>query len=376
MKTRIAWHIITHNKKRAFAVIGSISFAILLMFLQLGLYYACQRNASIMYELWNYNAVLVSRSYMFIFEPGTFPIQRIYQARGIPGVANASPMYTGYAPFKHPLTGFRESIFIMGVNCADSPLISPEINAQLSRLSAWETALMDTLSLDVYGPHDPGVVAEVGHRRLRIIGNYTHGPGFISYGSLIVSDRMFMRLFDKASLNRVNYGVIRFAPGVDPTVVVEALRAALPDDVSVFSRKQLEKNDQYYMMNVNPIGIMFTSGVVIAFLVGSVIIYQILTVEVTNNLAEYATLKAIGYPPWRMQAILLEESLLFILLGFLPALPTAWYLYSVIKNGLHIPIEMTSWRIIWVLTLSLAMSVISGLLAIRKVAVADPAELF
>ena len=235
---------------------------------------------------------------------------------------------------------------------------------------------MDELSIDEYGPRNPGVLVEVANRRIRIVGNYAHGAGFISDGTVIVSYRMFVSLFKKAPFNRVNCGLIQLSEGADLSSALTAIRSGLPDDVWVWSRERLEKNDRFFVMKVKPVGIMFTSGVVIAFLVGAVIVYQILCVEVSNNLAEYATLKAMGYRPWRLKSILLEEGFLLILMGYLPAFSAALYLYGIIKEELHLPIEMTALRTVAVLALSLSLCAISGFLAIGKVETADPAELF
>ena len=54
----------------------------------------------------------------------------------------------------------------------------------------------------------------------------------------------------------------------------------------------------------------------------------------------------------------------------------AFGLYRVAKGQAKIPIEMTPERLGWVLLLTVGMCVGSGLIVVRKVRTADPADLF
>jgi putative ABC transport system permease protein len=110
--------------------------------------------------------------------------------------------------------------------------------------------------------------------------------------------------------------------------------------------------------------------------VGSVIVYQILYTDVTDHLPEYATLKAMGYPNRFFAKVVLQQSVILSVLGFTPglALSLAIYRYTALATGYTM--ELTMMKAIGVLALTTCMCVVAGLLAMRRLRRADPAELF
>src|SRR5262249_44481879 len=155
--------------------------------------------------------------------------------------------------------------------------------------------------------------------------------------------------------------------------VVRELEAVFPADVKVWKRSQLETSEQHFYVTLRPLGVMFSFGVLLAFAVGAVIVYQILSSEIMNKLKEYATLKAMGYSTGFMNKVALQQAAFFALLGFLPATLMALSMYHVTGSMTNLPMIMTWQRVIFVLVLTIVMCSVSGLLVSRKVARADPA---
>jgi putative ABC transport system permease protein len=113
-----------------------------------------------------------------------------------------------------------------------------------------------------------------------------------------------------------------------------------------------------------------------AFVVGIVIVFQILSTDVNDHLAEYATFKAMGYSDRFIVFIVLEEAMILAILGFIPGVGLALAQYALIQNVAALPIAMTFARFSFVFFLTLVMCGVSGLIAIRKVQSADPADIF
>jgi putative ABC transport system permease protein len=158
--------------------------------------------------------------------------------------------------------------------------------------------------------------------------------------------------------------------------VMATLREHLPTDVKIWSRRDLEANEQRFFVNIKPIGLMFFCGVLLAFAVGGIILYQILSAEVTNHIKEFATLMAMGYKERFLVLVVVQQATFFALLGFVPALVLAFVMYLVIGWATQLPMVMTAARFAGVLALSVAMCAAAGLIASRKVGRADPADLF
>jgi putative ABC transport system permease protein len=110
--------------------------------------------------------------------------------------------------------------------------------------------------------------------------------------------------------------------------------------------------------------------------VGTVIVYQILYTEVTDHLGEYATLKAIGYTHRYLLNVIVQESFILAILGYIPGFASALFLYQKAKEATLLPIFMTLDRAIVVLILTILMCLISGTIAVRKLQAADPADIF
>jgi putative ABC transport system permease protein len=107
-----------------------------------------------------------------------------------------------------------------------------------------------------------------------------------------------------------------------------------------------------------------------------VIVYQILYTDVSDHLAEYATLKAMGYKSRFLYSVVLQEAFILAVLGFIPGFALCLGLYKLVRDGTALPMFMTWDRIITVFFLTLIMCIVSGVIAMRRVQAADPADIF
>ena len=117
-------------------------------------------------------------------------------------------------------------------------------------------------------------------------------------------------------------------------------------------------------------------GVVVGFIVGIIIVYQILYANVAEHLPEYATLKAMGYNDRYFLIMLMQEALILAALGFLPGFLFSLGLYQVTYAATLLKTSMTFNRGLLVLVLTILMCSVSGAIAIRKLQAADPADIF
>ena len=123
-------------------------------------------------------------------------------------------------------------------------------------------------------------------------------------------------------------------------------------------------------------GLVFGFGVVVAFIVGLIILYQTLATQVTHNLPEFATLKAIGHTDRHLGGIVVVLALMMTMIAFFPAIAAAIVVYKITAIATLLPIFMTVARVAGVFVLTVVMSTASALLSIRVLRRADPVELF
>jgi putative ABC transport system permease protein len=374
--TRLAWANVTHNKLRTVTALGGVCFAILLVFMQLGFYGSCKTSATLLHELLDFDLALVSPHYVALWQPSSFSHRRLHQVEGAADVEKAVGLHIGIVNWRNRETREWVRTLVFGVEPEDRPFLLPEINAELHLLRPNDTAIIDRLSHETIGPHEPGTITEVEQRTIRVVADYSWGTGFNALALMLVNVRTFVALGAGADTSAVQFGLLQLAPGADPEAVKSRLLSTLPKDVQVRTRSELLRQERHHWLNEKPIGLMFTSGVLVAVLVGTVILYQLLSSDVTKHMQEYATLAAIGYRPRLIQSVVIQQGFLFALLGFFPAAGMAVVIYRFIREATHLPVEMTAQRMVFVLLLSVTMCTVSGLLVIRRATATDPADLF
>ncbi|MBD2026949.1 ABC transporter permease DevC, partial [Leptolyngbya sp. FACHB-711] len=258
----------------------------------------------------------------------------------------------------------------------------PEINQNLGTLQQADTLLFDRSSRGDYKQaiarigQGETVSTEIKGRTIHLKGLFTVGSSFAADGSLMTSDQNFLRIVSQRQAGEVSVGLITLALNANPNAVVTALKSRLPHDVRVLTRAEFIEFEEGYWRRNTAIGFIFALGTLMGFMVGVIIVYQILYSDVSDHMAEYATLKAMGYRNLYLLGVVLQEALLLAVLGYIPGNLIAIGLYSLTRNATNLPIYMTLSRTIYVLLLTIIMCVMSGAVAVRKLRLADPADIF
>ncbi|MEH1798609.1 ABC transporter permease DevC [Nostoc sp.] len=381
-KIPLSWLQLTREKTRLAVALAGIAFADILMFMQLGfrdaLYYSNVRfHNSLQGDI-----VLINSQSNAILAMRSFSQRRLYKALELPAVQSVHPIYLDFTIWKNPVTGRPRSILIFGMNPETNLVNLPGVQENLDKLKLPDVVLFDRSSRVEYGPiaanYDQGkpVTAEVRRRRVKVEGLFTLGASFGADGNLITSDINFLRIFNNRQKGLIDIGLIRLKPGADANVVAQELRKYLPKEVNVLTKSEFIDFERSYWANSTAIGFIFTLGTVMGFIVGTVIVYQILYTEVADHLAEYATLKAIGYTQNYLLTVILQEALLLAVLGYFPGIVFALFMYNSARNATLLPVFMSFERATMVLILTILMCIISGAVAVRKLRSADPADIF
>ena len=158
--------------------------------------------------------------------------------------------------------------------------------------------------------------------------------------------------------------------------VSQILNKSLPNDVRVLTKDEFIEFEKNYWKTSTAIGFIFSLGAFMGFIVGCVVVYQILYSDVTDHLPEYATLLAMGYRLKSLFFVVAREGFLLALFGYLPAYVSGQILYAVIRNSTKLPIIMDLNKSITIFFLILVMCMGSAGIAMRKLVDADPAEIF
>jgi len=383
MRIPLAWRNLVHQKTRTLVAVAGVAFALILVFMQLGFYGAVQATATILYDKFEFDILIVSSQYLDIHRPRQFSNDRLYQARTTPGVERALSVGIGYQRWRNPDDpSRRRAIMLLAFDVGD-PIWrydqfdrADQVESVFLKLRNPESVIIDRRTRKDFGSQDVGIVSELGRTRAKIVGQVTIGTGFGADGLLLISHSMYRETLGIDSTKMVNLGLIQIAKGVDVDTVVADLRSRLPADVQILSRPELEARETHHWVSETSVGIIFTIGVVVAFIVGVVFVYQVIASDISNHLHEYATLKAVGYPNSYLTGVVLKQAVFLALMGYVPSVIVSLGLYSLTRSVAQIPIDMSVPIAALVLVLALAMCCFSGLLALRKAKSADPADLF
>ncbi|HIK42599.1 ABC transporter permease DevC [Thermoleptolyngbya sp. M55_K2018_002] len=380
MRTPLALLNLTAEKTRFVVAIAGVAFAVILVFMNLGFLGSLAETAAVIYSRINADIFLVSPQALEITSTKPFPIERIYQAAGVPGVRRVMPLYVSYLQWRNVETRQSRAMFVYGINPNDPVFTMPEMQTPENQaaLRRFDTVLIDTLSRPEYGPQTVGTVTEADGRRATIGGQFTLGGGFAADGTLIMSDQNFRRYFDPFPLNRINLGLIQVDEGADPLQVSDRLREILPKDVMVFTQQQIIERDRDYWIGATSTGFIFGMGVAVSCIVGTVIVYQILYTEISDHLKQYATLKAMGYSNRFLFTTVIQESVILAVLGYIPGFIISLMLYELTIRATAggLPVRMDLERAVLVLGLTVMMCALSGLVSVNKAITADPADVF
>ena len=380
----LAWRNLTENKLRLLASVAGTAFAVTLMFMENGFRHALLESMVGLIRHVDGQLFIVSRTVYTLSVPYGFPRRRIEQAKAFPEVVSGVPITieTRRSFWRDPANGLPRPIRVVAYPPRANALDLPEL---IDRREDWGRpgrAMADAMSrTERLGPLQAGLVSELSGKTIRIVGMFDLGADFQSDGTLVMSDASLADIFpdlrgSTQGDDEVTVGLLRVRPGVDVETLRKVLASTLPPDVRVLTKAGLIAKEQGFWDHVAPIGTVFSIGVVMGFIVGLAICYQVLFSDISERLAEFATLKAIGYSDLRLFSIIVNQSVYLALLGYLAGLVVSVLLFGVVHEATGLPMDLRIEDTAGILGLTLVMCVSSGCLAARRLASADPAQLF
>ncbi|MEB3355806.1 MAG: ABC transporter permease DevC [Synechococcales bacterium] len=380
-KMPLSWLQLIKEKGRLIVALAGITFADILMFVQLGLLDALYDSATQGHRDLDTDLVVVNRQVKTLIDLQSFPRTRLYQASAHPDVSTVSPLYIGFAPWRNPETQIQRNILVWGIDPAKPPFAYADLQENSNYLKLLDRVLFDQASRPEYGSITEPVSqtgrleAQVANQTIQVVGLFELGASFGADGNIITSDTTFANLFGDRSLDQIDIGLIKVRPEASLEATRQQLQDSLPDDIKVLTKGEFVDAEIQYWAEQGT-GFIFQLGVGVGFVVGIVIVYQILYANVSEHLPQYATLKAMGYGDRYLLMMLFQQSLILAVLGFIPGLLLSVGLYKITYAATLLAVVMKFERALLVLGLTIIMCSVSGTIAMRKLQTADPADVF
>lgn len=370
----VAWCMLVHHKGRFLLSMLGIAFSVVIMFMEIGFFNGINDSQARMASFIDADLVLMHKGRYSLLEGDRLNRIRMQQALAFDEVIAAAPLYEGNQLVINPDTGMAQAISVLAFPPGSRPLKLENMGELSARLSLKGTVLFDRLSRDLYGRVVPGTLLTVGDTPHQVVGLVAMGPSIRSDGYLLMGDQTWND--SKAAADLLSMALLKVRPGADLEALRQKLLAKLGEEALVMTPEEVRQREVDFTASATPAGGVFAIGLVIGFLIGLIICYQILFNEISDNMPQYATVKAVGFSRGYLVSLVMQQAVLLAVFGFIPGLAGGTLLYYVIESSTSILMFISVPRALLIFVLTLVMCAVSGLLAVQKVLRADPADVF
>lgn len=367
--------MLLHKKGRLILSLLGIAFSVVIMFMEIGFFNGINDSQANLPPLIDADLLIMHHRRYSMLETVTIPRDRLNQVAALDEVAEAIPFYEGMDTLFNAQEKRIRAISILAFpQDTKSPLRVEGLEKYREQLKIRGNVLYDRLSREIYGNIKPGDEIILGGRRQNVIGTVKIGPNIKVDGYIIMGEATWVN--NTGSVDKINLGLIRLKPDADIKAVKQKMRNLLPADSIIMTPEEARKREVMFTIQSTPTGSVFGVGVIIGFIIGVIICYQILFNEITDHLPQYATMKAVGFSKKFLVKLVMKQSVLLSVLGFIPGLVGGGILYFIIQYFTRILMFMTPLRVFFVFVLTVLMCVVASIFAMKKVLKADPADLY
>jgi putative ABC transport system permease protein len=363
--------ILWHERSRYLAGVLAVGFSALLIALQVGLLMGLFSITSIPID--NTHAdVWVGAPEVPSVDLGRH-IREDYFARvaALPEVERTEIYMQGFAYWSKPNGGIE---LCMVIGCGLEPDSLGKVNEltpeMCQALTEDEAIVIDESDMDRLGIKKVGDTAEITGRRVRVVG-LTKGLKSLA-GPYVFCKRSMAQERLRMLPGQCTYILAKCHNPADAPKVVNELKKY--DNMSAFTSDNFSFRSRMHWLTKTKAGIALGYAAALGLLVGAVVTYQTLSAATKASLREYAVLRALGIPRWRMSMMVVSQSFWVGVIGVCLSLP-AIYGSKFLAEWLGVRVELTWWLLAAAAGVTMLMAMLSGLLALRALRNVEPVTL-
>jgi putative ABC transport system permease protein len=295
----------------------------------------------------------------------------LLRVAGQPGVERTEIFLQGFLYWTKP-DGGSELCIVIGSRLDDDALgavqeLTPELRRKLTEPGS---IVVDEGELSRLGIRGIGDVGEISNRRVRVVG-LVHGLRSLS-GPYIFCGSPTARALLRLRPDQTTYVLARCHHPAEAPNVVDGLRPY--PTMSAFVSEDFSRRSRLHWLTKTKAGIALGCAAALGLLVGAVVTSQTLYAATAASLKEYAVLRALGVPRWRMAATVLAQALWVGLAGMAIAGPVVYGLNQAARAG-GVPLLLPGWLLGIAVVVTMTMAMLSGIAALRSLRRLEPALL-
>jgi putative ABC transport system permease protein len=371
-----AFRIIIHEKEKFSGAVIGMALATFLMILQCGFYMGYLRDTTIVLDSVQADIWFVPRNQPLFDGWMAMDDLPYYQARSHPDIESTGRLVWGYASWRLPNTGGKETVEVLGMefdsgiglgmnlNTSNpAELLRPDGNVLIGR--------KDRPKLDVDQPGGDG--AEISRRRLKVVG-FVEDVHLFTTAGFVLTDLDNGRAFLNLAPDHATYMVCKCRPGADAERVARELQTMFPEH-EVMTTQAFHDRAALYWSTQTGIGPVLMTTAFLAILVGFLIVMLAFYVSTIEKIPLFACMKALGASGFEVISILGFQVLIVYVLGCIVG--------AVVLQGALMALARTTISVVVTPGLvgagmgaTAVCSILSSLLSIRKLMTTDPGEAF
>ena len=372
----LARKLLLHDRLRFAVAIAGVSVSVMLVLVQVGLYFGFMDTASAVIDassadLW----VGKSGSESFEFA-SPFDERAYYKVVSVPGVKRAERVLINFAQFK--LGGGGDlGVQIVGVEHVPgiAPLLAPwnVVAGDATRLPEAGAIVIDQTEYQKLKIDTVGYQTEISGVRAQVVA-LTHGIRSFTTSPIVFTDLRSARSYLRGlGEDAVTYVLVKVEPGVSAELVKQRINA-IPH-LSAYTTNERSKRTRTYWSTRTGVGAGFFTTAVLGIIVGFVVVGQILYSGTLQYIREYGTLKAMGARNSAVVRVILSQAMISAALGFVVGAPLAMVMRAAMK-GANLTVALSPALYTVTAAITAVMCAFAALLSIVKVLRLDPASVF
>jgi putative ABC transport system permease protein len=370
---KLAFRNLFHDWLRFVATVIGIVLSIVLVTVQLGLYFGFERMVTTMIDHAAADLWIVPRGTKCFEDPSLLDVRKQFRARVVDGVAETVPVVLGFADWRIP-SGSITPVFVIGSDLRSRGLLPWNlVEGDVEALATPNAIAIDRSYFRTLGIAGLGASAEIRRQRVRVVA-VTNG-----IRSFTTTPYVFMSI-DRArahigiSPDEATYILVRLAPGADTWAVRRQLLANM-SDVDVLTPSEFRSRSRSFWLFGTGAGAALLGGALLGVIVGTVIVALTLYSSTKEHLVEFATLRAMGSSSRYIHKIIICQALISAVIGFSIAKVIDDAIVAMTASS-ALPIIITSTLTVSLFALTVLMCTVSATAAIMKVTRIDPVMVF
>lgn len=369
----LALRLLVHNRLRLLIASASVAMGVVIIFVELGLLLGMLDAQSLVANLVKGDLLIMNSARVNLHRWDKIDRVRLDQVAAVPGVERVTPVYEDHVGLRDPDDKRVRRIILYAFPPDDIPFKLADPAAISYALKFSHGFLYDQLSRPIFGKFKPGDDIQIDTVPLRVDGYVRIGADIVNDGNILMSDGDWLA---HSPDSKPIMGVIHLKPGIPVERERRAILADLPHDVVVLTPAETARRESLYTLRSAPVGLLFAIGMLAGLVIGTINCYQVLYNEISDHLPQFATLKAMGFSNGFLRRIILGQSVVLSVTGFATGTAVAWMADRYLAAHSMLPIQIGEYSGTFVCCLTFVMCVGAGMIAIRRVAVADPAALY